>query len=131
VIVVDASTMTRALAYDGDPGAGARTELARDEHWTAPEHWRVEVFSAVRGLFLGGKLAESRARQAVAALGRLTVAPVAVTDLLDRMWALRGRVSGYDAAYVAAAELHGVPLVTADARLAGAGGLPCAVRLVA
>src|ERR1700736_4536272 len=43
VIVVDASVMTRALLFDGELGACARAELSEDEHWAAPEHWRVEV----------------------------------------------------------------------------------------
>jgi len=36
------------------------------------------------------------------------------------MWALRDRMTGYDAAYVAAAEHLACPLVTADPRLARA-----------
>jgi predicted nucleic acid-binding protein len=130
VIVVDASAMTCALVYDGARGKSARAELARDEHWAAPEHWKIEVFSSVRGLVLGAKLGEERARQAVQTLAVLTVAPVSINDLLSRMWDLRGNVSAYDAAYVAAAELHDAPLLTADARLARAGGLRCQVRVV-
>jgi len=34
----------------------ARVALARDEHWTAPEHMIIEVVSMVRGRHLGGKL---------------------------------------------------------------------------
>jgi predicted nucleic acid-binding protein len=130
LIVVDASALARAIAYDGSPGASARSVLAEDEHWAAPEHWRIEVISAVRGLLLGRKITEERARRAFEAVGCLSVIPVSVGDLLDRIWDLRGNVTAYDAAYVAAAELHGVPLVTADSRLARAGGLRCAIRLV-
>jgi predicted nucleic acid-binding protein len=43
------------------------------------------------------------------------------------MWELRSNLSGYDAAYVAAAELLGVPLVCGDRRLASAPGLRCRV----
>jgi predicted nucleic acid-binding protein len=42
------------------------------------------------------------------------------------MWQLRDNLSGYDAAYVAVAELLAVPLVTADRRVA-APGLRCHV----
>lgn len=45
------------------------------------------------------------------------------------MWELRGNVSGYDAAYIAAAESRDCSLVTADARLTRIGGLRCEVRL--
>lgn len=130
MIVVDASAMVKALAYDGSAGSLARAELAKDEHWAAPAHWKVEVFSSVRGLLLGRKLSEDRARQAIEALAQLTVAPVGIDDLLPRMWQLRGNVSGYDAAYVAAAELHDTVLLTADARLARASGPRCPVRIV-
>ena len=45
-------------------------------------------------------------------------------------WALRDNVTYYDALYVALAARLGYPLLTADARLARAPGLPCAVELV-
>ena len=48
--------------------------------------------------------------------------------LLERMWELRDNLSGYDAAYVAAAEHLEAPLVTTDKRLAAAPGLRCEVR---
>jgi predicted nucleic acid-binding protein len=130
LIVVDASVMTRALLFDGEIGACARAELSKDEHWAAPEHWRVEVLSSMRGLLLGGKIGEPRAGQAIEALAAMAVVPVAITDLLGRMWELRCNVSAYDAAYVAAAELHDAPLLTADARLARVTGLRCQVRVV-
>lgn len=130
MIVVDASVLTHALVFDGERGASARFELASDEHWAAPEHWKIEVFSSVRGLLLGGKVGESRARQAIETLSTITVAPVSINDLLGRMWELRGNVTAYAAAYVAAAELHDAPLLTADARLARASGLRCKIRVV-
>ena len=43
---------------------------------------------------------------------------------------LRDNVTYYDALYVALAARLGYPLLTADARLARAPGLPCAVELV-
>lgn len=48
----------------------------------------------------------------------------------ERAWQLRDRLSFYDALYVALAELLGVPLLTADARLSRAHGLRCQVELV-
>jgi predicted nucleic acid-binding protein len=130
LIIVDASVMTWALVTGGSRGSAARAELAKDEHWAAPEHWKIEVFSSIRGLLLGGKLGEGRAREAVGALGELAVLPVPIGDLLGRMWELRGNVSAYDAAYVAAAELREATLLTADVRLARVGGLRCEVRVV-
>lgn len=130
MIIVAASVLTWALVGDGQYPAAVRQELSRDEHWAAPEHWKVEVFSSVRGLLLGGKVTGERARGAVEALGQLAVSPVSVGDLLPRMWELCGHVSGYDAAYVAAAELRQAVLLTTDARLARVGGVRCEIRAV-
>lgn len=129
MIVVDASTLTNALTDDGPVGRASRTELARDAHWAAPEHVVVETFSAIRGLYLGGRISRRRAVDGLDTLVASRIELVGTTALLPRMWQLRDNVTGYDAAYVAAAEAHGCPLVTADARLARAGDLRCEVRL--
>ena len=50
--------------------------------------------------------------------------------LLGRVWALRHNVSAYDASYVALADALDCPLLTADARLAGAPGPNCPITLV-
>lgn len=129
MIVVDASALTNAFTDDGPVGTRARAELARDSHWAAPEHLMVEVFSAVRGRWLGRKISEKRAQDALSAMVATTIDLVAAAPLLTPMWALRGNVSGYDAAYLAAAETFGCALVTADARLARVPDLRCEVRL--
>lgn len=129
MIVVDASALTNALTDDGPVGQTGRAELARDAHWVAPEHLVVETFSAIRGQYLGSKISGQRALDALDTLVASSIELLGTTALLPRMWQLRGNVTGYDAAYVAAAETHGCPLVTADARLARAGDLRCEVRL--
>ncbi|HEY1322795.1 MAG TPA: PIN domain-containing protein [Streptosporangiaceae bacterium] len=50
--------------------------------------------------------------------------------LAGTAWALRRNVTFYDALYAALATALGVPLVTADRRLAKSPGLSCAVELV-
>jgi predicted nucleic acid-binding protein len=129
VIVVDASVLTNAFTDDGPVGTRSRAELSRDAHWAAPEHLVVEVFSAVRGRWLGQKISEKRAEDALAAMVTTNIDLVAAGPLVSRMWELRNNVSGYDAAYLAVAETFGCPLVTADARLAGVPDLHCEVRL--
>ena len=47
-----------------------------------------------------------------------------------RVWELRSNLTPYDAAYVALAESLGCTLVTADARLAHAPGIRCAVEVM-
>ncbi|MFI5924939.1 type II toxin-antitoxin system VapC family toxin [Micromonospora sp. NPDC051543] len=130
VIVVDASVLVDALVDDGPLGDAARAELTGDPHWAAPGHLLVEVLSVIRGKVLGGKLGLARASEVVDTLPSLVVDEVNVAMLLDRMWQLRGNVTAYDAAYVAAAELLSCPLVTADGRLAKASGVRCEIRLV-
>lgn len=129
MIVVDASVLANALTDDGPVGTRGRTELARDAHWAGPEHLVVEVFSAVRGRWLGHKISEQRARDALAAMAEATIDLVAVKSLLNRMWGLRSSVTGYDAAYLAVAETFGCPLVTADAHLSRVPDLRCEIRL--
>ncbi len=129
MIIVDASTLANALIDDGPVGQRSRAELARDAHWAAPEHLVVETFSVVRGRHLGGKVSRQRALDALDALATSTIELLSTTPLLPRMWQLRDTVSGYAAAYVAAAETNGCPLVTSDARLAHTGDLRCEVRL--
>lgn len=130
MIVVDASVLTEAFADDGPVGDRARAELARDAHWIVPDHAVAEVFSAVRGLWLGGEITQERAEAALTALEVIECDVVPVRQLLLRMWGLRHNVSGYDAAYLALAESVGCPLVTADARLARVPDVRCEVRVI-
>jgi len=129
LIIVDASALTNALTDDGPVGQGSRAELARDPHWAAPEHLIVETFSAVRGLHLRRTIIGRRAQDALDALVSSTIELLRTAPLLPRMWQLRESVTGYDAAYVAAAETYDCPLLTADARLTRVGGLRCEIRL--
>lgn len=128
MIVVDASVLTNALIYADDRGRKARAILAKDTEWAAPEHWKVEVFSAIRGLALGGKVSQEQAVRALTRMSDLGVDHVPVDSLVPRMWELRGNVSGYDAAYVALAEVRGLTLVTADGRLAKTATQYCRVE---
>jgi len=128
MVVVDASTLLDALTSDEQVGDRARETLL-GHRLAAPEHLRIEAFHAIRGRSLGQKITESAAVEAVhdLAIAELETVPTAL--LLERMWELRANVTGYDAAYVAAAEHLGVPLVTSDKRLAAAPGLRCEVRI--
>jgi predicted nucleic acid-binding protein len=130
VIVVDASVLCGALTDDSPVGQACRAELARDSHWGAPEQLRVETFSAIRGLHRGAKISTQRARDAVNGLSSLAIERLATAALLPRMWDLRDNLSGYDAAYVAAAELWGCPMVTGDSRIARASGPRCEIRVI-
>ncbi|MDQ1292623.1 MAG: hypothetical protein QG608_503 [Actinomycetota bacterium] len=127
MIVVDASAVALALLDDGPLGDRAREILTDDTDWAAPAHVLTEVMSVIRGHVLGSKLSLDRADEAVSALKALTVSLSDCRTLLNRIWHLRHNLTSYDAAYVALAESLDVPLVTADARLAGATGVACTV----
>ncbi|GHF45533.1 putative nucleic acid-binding protein [Amycolatopsis bartoniae] len=131
MIVVDASVLANMLLYADDRGRRARAVLGRDTEWAAPEHWKAEVLSVVRGLALGSKIKEEQAVRAVDRLPLLGVDHVSLDELLPRMWQLRHGISGSDAAYVALAEARSIPLLTSDRRLARTATSYCRVELVA
>jgi predicted nucleic acid-binding protein len=130
VIVIDASVLANVLLYADDRGRKARSVLGRDTEWAAPEHWKAEVFSVIRGLALGSKINEMQALRAIDRLPHLGIDHVSLDDLLPRMWQLRAGISGYDAACVALAEARNLTLVTADGRLARGATSYCRVELV-
>ena len=85
-------------------------------------HGLIEAMSAVRRLALRGLLAAEDGLAAVEWLGRLDLVLDATAPRIRRIWALRDRMSAYDAAYAAAAEAFDAPLLTVDGRLLRACG---------
>jgi predicted nucleic acid-binding protein len=128
VIVTDASFLVMALGDDGTDGARARQRL-RGEELAAPHLVDVEVTSVLRRSVLSGSITGQRASQVLHDLTDLAIERVAHTTLLPRVWELRGNYTSYDACYVAVAELFHAPLLTYDARMAGAPGARCAFEV--
>jgi predicted nucleic acid-binding protein len=129
VLVVDASVLATALADDGADGDTARGRL-RGQELAAPELIDLEVVSVLRRQLSVGKLDARRARLALDDLLDLPIQRAPHLAVLRRCWELRDNISVYDAAYVALAEALDAPLVTADARLARAPGVKCAVEIL-
>ena len=127
MIVVDASVVGDALLLDGEAGAAAARALAADDTWAAPAHLTIEVLSVLRKHYLRGRLSATRAGEALDALQILEFERIEFFLLLDRIWELKENLSSYDAAYVAAAELLGVSLLTGDTRLTRAPGPRCQI----
>jgi predicted nucleic acid-binding protein len=128
LVVLDASVLVNSLTAPGELGKRADHAI-RGHRLAAPEQMVAETFHSIRGRVLGGKLPAAAGRHAVEYLSRVPLELVPTRLLLERMWELRDNVSGYDAAYIAAAEHLGVALVTFDKRLAAAPGLRCEVRV--
>jgi predicted nucleic acid-binding protein len=131
MIVIDASVLAFCVLDEGPIGDSARAAVAADSRWIMPEHWTTEVLSVIRGNLLGGKIGPEQAEDAVAAVAAITPVVPLTRVLIPRIWALRGNLTAYDAAYVAAAEIYGCTLLTADGKLARANGIKCPVEVIA
>ncbi|CAN5621777.1 MAG: type II toxin-antitoxin system VapC family toxin [Acidimicrobiia bacterium] len=120
MIVADASAILEWLL--GMPLAGAVAERFADADQTlhAPHLLGVEVAQVVRRHVASGEISAARGGEAIADLADLDVAHHPHEPLLPAMWRLRANLTMYDAAYVALAEALDCPLVTLDARMAGA-----------
>ncbi|MDP3972637.1 MAG: type II toxin-antitoxin system VapC family toxin [Candidatus Nanopelagicales bacterium] len=130
MLVVDASVLATALGDDGADGQFARRRLA-GRTLAAPELIYLEVLSVWRRQLATGDLTPKRALEAMADLADLPITVAQHLPLLARCWELRDNATVYDAAYVALAEVLGVPLLTADGRLGRAPGVRCAVDVLA
>jgi predicted nucleic acid-binding protein len=97
----------------------------------APELIDLEVASAIRRQLRLGALDAWRAKLALRDLEDVALRRARHRPHLRRCRELRESLPVYDAAYVALAELLGVTLVTADARLASAPGVRCDVEVLA
>lgn len=123
--VVDASVAVLGLLHDGEARAALENSTI-----TCPHLVDAEVAQALRGLVRRGSITAAAGRRALGVWSPLGLQRVGTLGLLPRMWALRENLSAYDAAYVALAETLDQPLLTADARLAGAPGPRCVITVV-
>lgn len=129
MIVVDASTVVRALVEPGERGGSARYLLLR-QRIVAPDLIDAEAASAIRRRWLAGLLSAATFADALGELADLPILRVPNAVLLRRVYEHRDNVSAYDACYVGLAEALEAPLYTADVRLSRAPGLGCEVRLI-
>jgi predicted nucleic acid-binding protein len=122
VIVIDASALVDWLLRTPARGDAVAGELHADSHPQTLDLAHVEVVSAFRRKAARGELDDDRAELALADLAATPIRTHAAAPLASRIWALRGALTAYDAAYVALAEAFDVPLLTTDARLARSSG---------
>lgn len=123
--VVDAGVVVELLAGNLDPGLLGEEELA------APHLIDSEVTHVLRGLVARDVLTGEQGDLAMEGFAGLVITRFPADWLRPRMWALRHNLSGYDATYVALAEMTAATaLLTTDARLARAPGIKCNVELL-
>jgi predicted nucleic acid-binding protein len=128
MIVSDASLVVDFLIDEGERGEWAAAEIASARRICAPHLLDVEVLAALRKRVSARELSSSRGLTAVRDLADLPISRYPSVHLLERIWQLRGRLTAYDAAYVALAEALAVPVVTLDQRLGRVGGHDAEVR---
>jgi predicted nucleic acid-binding protein len=129
VLVVDASCLVEVII--GGPGAEPiRERLIADDDLAAPSIIDVEVFGVIRREHLVGNLDRTEATQAIEDLRDWPGERFGHQHLLERAWELRDTVRGWDAMYVALAEVLGAVLITTDLRLAGTPGPACSIEAV-
>jgi predicted nucleic acid-binding protein len=131
MIVLDASALVELLLRT-PRAARVAARLAR--HAAPPQVPHLidlEVLSALHSLEARKLVSAGEAKQAVTEHLALPLVRYPHDPLVARIWALRGNLTVYDAAYVALAAQLRAPLVTCDAQLAAAPGLRVAVELIA
>jgi predicted nucleic acid-binding protein len=130
LIVLDASALLEILLRT--PLAERLMDRALDasERMHAPHLLDVEVTQVLRRLVQRKEVTVERAEQALDDLSKLAIERHEHQSLVSRAWQLRDSISAYDGVYVALAEALDAPLLTCDAKLAGAHGHRATIELV-
>ncbi len=127
--VVDASVLINVLT-SREPADGLAERLFRDGAAAVPHLADLEVASTLRRGVQGGRLTDYRAQSAMTDLAAAPLERFPHTQLMGRVWELRGSITAYDAAYVALAEALNIPLLTANAKLAQSSEPRCYIELL-
>lgn len=127
-VVVDSSVLVESLTDVENEGEWARSALAAGPR-VAPELALAEASNVLRRLELAGEISRLEATSAHRDLLRLDLELVPFAPYAERVWALRGNLTCYDAWYVALAEALDCPLMTLDRRLGRASGPTCEITV--
>ena len=129
MLIVDASCLYEVVA-DTERADAVRSHLEIDEDHGAPHLIDVEVANVIRRDHLLGRLDGTSADQAIEDLRDWPGERFGHRRLLDRVGELRDSVRGWDAFYIALAEVLDAPLLTVDRRLGRVRGLRCRVEVI-
>jgi predicted nucleic acid-binding protein len=130
LIVLDASALLEVLLRAPLAERLMDRALEASERMHAPHLLDVDVTQVLRRLVHRKEITVERAEQALEDLARLVIERHEHQSLVDRVWQLRDSISAYDGVYVALAEALDAPLLTCDAKLAGAHGHHAKMELV-
>ena len=127
-VVVDSSVLVESLVGVRSEGEWAESALAAGAR-AAPELALAEASNVLRRLELAGRVSRLEATSAHRDLLRLDLELFPFAPYAERIWALRGNLTSYDAWYVALAEALDCPLMTLDRRLGRASGPTCEITV--
>jgi predicted nucleic acid-binding protein len=130
LIVLDASALLEILLRTPLAERLMDRALEASERLHAPHLLDVEVTQVLRRLVQRKEVTVARAGQALDDLSKLVIERHEHQSLVSRVWQLRDSLSAYDGVYVALAEALDAPLLTCDAKLAGARGHHAKIELV-
>ena len=99
-VVVDASVLVAALVDAGREGKWAESVLSANSS-AAPELALVETSNILRRLEQAGQISRLEAASSYRDLLRLDLELFPFSPFAERIWALRGNLTSYDAWYVA------------------------------
>ena len=125
-VVIDASALAAALVDSGPHGAWAES-LIEAEDLVVPELALAETSNILRRLEQSGDIPRIEATGSHHDLMRLDMELFPFAPFAERIWALRGDLTCYDAWYMAVAEALECLLATVDGRLTRAGGPACLI----
>ena len=129
MIVVDASALLELLLRTPRSGAIEERLLGSGVTLHAPSLIDLEVLQVLRRYEARKELNPARAEEALELLRVFPLERYPHDLLAGRIWQLRASLTAYDASYVALAEGLRAPLVTCDAKLAGAKGTTAKMEL--
>lgn len=116
--VIDASVLAAAF-FNEEHSEEARTYLRGGQTLVAPDLLRLEVASIAAKKVWRGEASVEASLRAIRAIDDFILGTRSSVDLVDRAFDLAQthRISAYDAAYLALAELEDAPLITLDDKL--------------
>lgn len=128
--MIDASALLEILLRTDRADRLMERALSGSEHMHAPQLLDIEITQVLRRLVRQKEVTAPRAEQALQDLSNLLIERHDHQTLIPRIWQLRDSLTAYDGAYVALAEALAAPLLTCDAKLAGAHGHRATIELI-